>query len=108
MTFEDTDPDAELVQAAVSSVASVTGLVGGMGGVATFLPGRRVDGVRISETEVEIHIAAGLHVPLPAVADEVRTRVQPLVGSRSVSVFIDDVREPSTALSTAEGDDDPQ
>jgi uncharacterized alkaline shock family protein YloU len=92
---DETDADAEAVQAAVRSVSSVVDLVGGMAGVATFLPGRRVDGVRLTPGEVEIHIAAGYDVPLPAVAQQVRERVLPLVGRRAVSVYIDDVRQPA-------------
>jgi hypothetical protein len=86
MTF---DPDA--VAGAALSCAGVIRLSGGFAGeVATYLPGRRVLGVRLSDDHLEVHIVTGLDSPLPDVADRVRAAVSPLV-DHPVWVFIDDV-----------------
>ena len=51
------DPDA--VSAAALSCSQVARLSGGLAGeVATYLPGRRVAGIRIGDDEVEVHIVA--------------------------------------------------
>lgn len=83
-------PD-EIVAATVAC-ASVAAMASGVAGeVATYLPGRRVPGVRIDDLGIEVHVVARWGIPLPEVGEEVRSALQPLVGNRSVSVFIDDV-----------------
>ena len=102
--------DADAVAAAVVACPSVAHLVGGPIGaqVATLLPGRRVEGVRVTEDQVEIHIASRWGVPIREVAAEVRAAVGPLVGRRSVLVAVDDIDEPRAALPAggSTGDDD--
>lgn len=97
------DVDVDAVAAAVSGCASVSHLVGGSAGdqIATFLPGRRVAGVRVSPDEVEVHIASRWDVPVPDVAAEVRAAVAPLVGGRSIAVAVDDIGDPVAALPAA-------
>lgn len=88
------DPDA--IARAALSCAGVIRLSGGFAGeVATYLPGRRVVGVRLSGDHVEIHIVAGLDRPLPDVGERVRAAVHRFV-DLAVWVFIDDV-EPSVS-----------
>jgi hypothetical protein len=90
--------DVDAVAAAVAACPSVVGLSGGvLGEVATHLPGRRVTGVRVASGVVEVHIVACWVDSLPAVGDEVRAAVGPLVGGRPVTVFIDDLAEQSPA-----------
>ena len=89
----DSGFDAEGVAAAAAACPSVSRLTAGSLGVevATYLPGRRVRGVRLDGGTVEVHVAALDGVPLPRVGEEVRAAVAPLVGTASVSVYIDDL-----------------
>ncbi|MEP7161090.1 MAG: hypothetical protein ABI746_08290 [Dermatophilaceae bacterium] len=63
---------------------------GAFGEVATYLPGRKVTGVRISEGVTEVHVVVDMGPPLLATATAIRAAVQPLVGTE-VHVFIEDV-----------------
>ena len=87
--------DAEAVATAVEACPSVARLTAGNLGVevATYLPGRRVRGVRLDGATVEVHVAARDGVPLPRVGEDVRAAVAPLVGGARVSVYIDDLDE---------------
>jgi hypothetical protein len=87
--------DADAIAAAAQSCPSVARLSGGLvGEVATFLPGRRVTGVRLLPEEVEVHVVARWDRPLQAVAEEVRVIVAPLSEGLPVAVFIDDIETP--------------
>lgn len=94
------DVDADAVAAAVTACPSVVRLLGGPVGaqVATLLPGRRVEGVRVTADAVEVHIASRWGVPIPEVAAEVRLAAAPLVGARTITVAVDDIDEPLAAL----------
>lgn len=66
-------PDAEAIAEAVRALPSVAALGGGgVTQVATFLPGRRVPGVRVADGRVEVHVTARLDMPLQDVAQSVR------------------------------------
>jgi len=83
---------AEAVAAGVCAVPGVARLSGGKAGqVATYLPGRRVSGVRIMGDIVEVHLVARWVASLPQLAQEVRAALDPLVAGRAVSVFVEDV-----------------
>ena len=76
--------------AAVRGVARLSG--GGAGAAATHAPGRRIDGVRLRDGSIEIHlVAAGSVVFLPTVAAAVRDAVTPLAGGSRIDVYIDDL-----------------
>ncbi len=94
---------AEAVAAVMSTVPGVARLSGGKAGeVATYLPGQRVSGVRVSGDDVEVHLVARWVASLPQLADDVRAALDPLVAGRSVSVFVEDVEAgPLGSLSTA-------
>ena len=89
-------PDPDAIAAALASCPSVSGLSGGIAGeVATYLPGRRVSGVRSSPGAVEVHVVARYGVPLPEIDAEVRAAVQAAVpGPLQVDVVIADVEDP--------------
>ncbi|WP_349536116.1 hypothetical protein [Rhodococcus rhodochrous] len=82
---------ADLVADAALSVPGVVGLHrGAFGEVATYLPGRRVEGVRLTDRLCAVHIVVRIPADLQAVADAVRVRVSSLVDV-PVQVTIEDV-----------------
>lgn len=88
-------PDLDVVAAAALGCPLIADLTGGrFGEAATYLPGRRLVGVRSVGGEIEIHVVARGTVPLPEVADAVRAAVAPYTGDVPVSVFIDDIQLP--------------
>lgn len=88
--------DAEAIAERALQSTSVSGLYpGGAVEVATYLPGRRISGVRVREDEVEVHVVARWSTPLGDVAEEVRALVTPLAGGLPVSIYIDDVDAPA-------------
>jgi hypothetical protein len=90
--------DVDAVAAVVEALPVVRSLSGGrFGEVATYLPGRRVQGVRVRGDSVEVHVVAGPGVPLPVVGATVRGAVVPLAGGRSVDVHVDDIEVPMSA-----------
>ncbi len=88
-------PDLDAVAAAVSGCPLVAGMSGGrFGEVATYLPGRRLVGVRLQGEELELHVVARWGTPLPDVADAVRRAVAGVAGGRPVTVYIEDIEVP--------------
>ena len=88
-------PDADAVAAATLGCPGVVAMSGGVAGeVATYLPGRRVSGVRIGATTVSVHVVADYGLVLADLADAVRRAVAPLAAGRQVTVAIDDLRLP--------------
>jgi len=82
---------ADRVAAAVLTVRGVTGLHGGMfGETATYLPGRRVPGVRLTQNVADIHLSLAYGAPVFATAQQVRTAVAALVPG-PVNVTVEDV-----------------
>ena len=96
-------PDLEVVAAAALGCPLISNLTGGgLGEVATYLPGRRILGVRVVDGEIELHVIARWDVPLPEVADAVRAAVAPYADGMPVAVFVDDIELPGD--STVEAD----
>ncbi len=94
---------ADQVAAAVLAVRGVTGLHGGMfGETATYLPGRRVPGVRLTENVADIHLSLTYGGPVFATAQQVRTAVAALVPG-PVNVTVEDVTSPADAATTTRG-----
>ena len=89
---------ADAVAAAVRAVPGVAGLhTGVFGEVATYLPGRRVEGVRIGPGGCAVHVVLIWGAPVLATADLVRAAVTPLVGAR-VDVTVEDVVPAATGM----------
>ena len=87
-----TTPDAEAIAAAVRTAPGVAGLhAGGLRLVVTLLPGRRVEGVQVSDDRVTVSVVAQ-GVPIPVLAGQVRARVAPLAGGRPVDVHVADLQ----------------
>ena len=84
--------------AAVLAVPGVHDLHGGViGEVATYLPGRRVSGIRLreagSDTSSEVHVVLDWDSPVLPTADAVRSRLEGLVPG-PVHVVVEDVADP--------------
>lgn len=90
------DPDAVAERAAgCRSVARMSS--GRFGEVATYLPGRRVPGVRVGDGRVEVHVVACWGAPVPDLVAEVRAALTPVAGGLPVDVHVDDVDIPDSA-----------
>jgi hypothetical protein len=88
---------AERIAEAVRLVPGVAGLHGGaFGEVATYLAGRPIVGVRITEYRTEIHLTALVGYPVHDLADAVRTAVRGLTGT-PVDITVEDLALTSTS-----------
>jgi hypothetical protein len=80
-------------------VARLSG--GAFGTVASYLPGRRVVGVRLPLDDgdpVQIAVVARMGVPLPRLADELGAAVAAVLGPVAVDVTVADVEATEPAL----------
>ncbi len=94
--------DLEAVAAAALGSPLIAGLTGGsFGEVATYLPGRRVLGVREVDGTIEVHVVAKWGTPLPEVAEVVRAAVAPHAAGVPVAVFVDDIQVPDLEAGVA-------
>jgi hypothetical protein len=89
-------PDPDAISAAVLTCPSVAGLSGGLAGeVATYLPGRRITGVRIEPGSAEVHVIARYGTSLTDVATQVRRAVgRATPGLGKLDVVVADVQDP--------------
>jgi hypothetical protein len=92
--------DAEEIASTVATCPAVAAMSAGpTGTVATYLPGRRVFGVRVRNRRVEIHVVGVWGVPIPSLVSEVRRSVAELVDGHDVDIVVEDLGEPAPALS---------
>ncbi|MGH3616193.1 MAG: hypothetical protein ACRDRK_27095 [Pseudonocardia sp.] len=83
---------ADLIAVAVLACPDVAGLHGGrFGEVATYLPGRQVTGVRITPTDVFVHVIARYPATVDQIDTAVRIALVPHVGALSVTLTIEDM-----------------
>ncbi|KQT91531.1 hypothetical protein ASG49_10940 [Marmoricola sp. Leaf446] len=89
---EPVEPDpVDRVADAVVRVPGVTGLhAGSYGEVATYLPGRRVAGVRQRDGITEVHVTVAMGTAILEAATQVRTAVEAVTGDE-VHVVVEDV-----------------
>jgi len=90
--------EVDLADAVTSAVLDVDGVASMHGGIfgeaATYLPGRRVLGVRIRPTGTEVNVVAEPGYPLPALADRIRAAVLGVPGAVApVDVHIDGIED---------------
>ncbi len=86
---------ADAIAAAVLACPAVAALYGGGPvQVATFLPGRRVEGVQLADDRVRVAVVAAYGVPMIVLAEQVRAAVSPLAGGRPVDLHIGDLQLP--------------
>ena len=89
--------DIDAVVAAVRGCAGVSGLDGGQfGEVASYLPGRKVEGVVVSGGRVRVQIRSQWAVPAPELAALIKAVLVPLTGHRPVDVVIADIDDPAS------------
>lgn len=86
---------ADRIAAVVASCPQVTGLAGGP--IATYLPGRVVQGVAVGEDQVRIAVVAAYGPPMAEVADQVRAAVRSVAPKLRIDVMIEDLRVPGGA-----------
>lgn len=97
-TTADPDALAELVAAAVTAHPAVARLHGGyFGAVATYLPGRRLLGVRLGRGDEPVEVAVVLHLggPIPHIVRELRSEVSTLCGGAAVDITVADLAVPA-------------
>ncbi len=88
-----TDPDVAAWAGAVEACPSVACL---SGTIATYLPHDRVEGLRVANGHVEVHVVGRWDTTVPDLAREVRTALAAHT-SLPVSVFVDDLADPVPA-----------
>jgi hypothetical protein len=100
--------DAELAEAIAAAVVTCPAVASlHAGGIAhravTYLPGRRIDGVRLDGERVAVSVVGVYGVPVAVLADQVRTAVAALVPGWAVDVHVADLRplQPPPAGPTA-------
>lgn len=85
---------AERVAAAVTAHPAVAGLHSGVfGAVATYLLGRRLEGVRIGTADEPVEVGVVLHLdrPIPEVVRTLRREVSGMCGGAPVDIVVADV-----------------
>jgi hypothetical protein len=91
------DPDptaADDIAALVLAVPDVVRLhAGRFGEVATYLPGRRVTGIKLGADLIEVHVVVAGQVPVRETAQLLHAALATLVAS-PVHVFVEDVAGP--------------
>lgn len=87
--------DVDAVAAAVRACLDVDDLDGGpFDAVASYLPGRRVPGVRVASDRVTVQLRSRWGVPLPLIGQQVRAAVLPLVAGRKLDIVVSDIADP--------------
>ena len=78
--------------AGCAHVAQLT--TGQAGRIRTLLPGRQVDGVRVTADAVEIHVVAHFGPTVDAIGAQVVAAVAPFTDGRAIRVHVDDLLLP--------------
>ena len=85
--------DVDAIAAAMMACPAVAALhEGGTRAVATYLPGRRVVGVRIEEERVLVSVVLASGSSVQMLEAQVRSRLAPHVRGRQVDVHVADVQ----------------
>ena len=97
--------DVDAIAAATLRCPAVAGLDGGgTRFVATYLPGRRVVGVRADDHRVLVSVVLARAASVMTLNKQVRAAVAPLVGGRTVDVYIADVDTGEDPAATTSGE----
>jgi hypothetical protein len=90
--------DVDAVAAAVRGCPGVSGLDGGpFSGVASYLPGRKVEGIVVRDGRVIVQVRSRWAVPVPELAAVITAMLVPLTGNRPVDLVIADIDDPPRA-----------
>lgn len=95
--------DIDAVVTAVRGCPGVHDLHGGPPQLtATYLPGRRVEGVRVEPLAVAVQVRARWGVPVSELSAQIRTALAPIAGGRRIDIMWADVADrPSSAPAPA-------
>jgi hypothetical protein len=94
--------DVDALAAAISACPSVARLGSGRSGaIATYLPGRRVTGVRLAADRIAVEVVARWQFPIATVANDVRQVGAAIAPGRRVDVTITDIEVPGEAAAPA-------
>ena len=97
--------DVDVIAAVTLACPAVAGMHGGGPRVvATYLPGRRVEGVRVEDDGVLVSVVLRYGVPVRSLEAQVRAALAPHVGGRSIDVHVADVQPPEAATVTRTGE----
>lgn len=91
------EPD-DVVAAALATAGVVRLDPGADGEVATYLPGRRVHGVRVGDDRVEVHLVVDASRDVRETAAAVRSTVTALAPGITVDVVVADLQLPDGIL----------
>jgi uncharacterized alkaline shock family protein YloU len=90
--------EAEVIAATVRDCPSVVDLAGGrFGEVATYLPGKRITGVRVTEDRIDVHLVGRYGIPIPVLAVEIRAALTHVARGRAVDIRVEDLWMPPPA-----------
>jgi len=93
------DVDVDAIARSVERCPGVASLSSGPTGLAvSYLPGRRVEGVRVTDEVVEVHVVARWGVTAQVVDGEVRGAVSSMTAGRRVDLYIEDVEVPTVLV----------
>ena len=84
---------ADAVRAALTRCPAVAAVRSGgpASRTATYLPGRRVDGVHVDPDRIAVSVVGVQGIPVGVLADQVRTAVAPFAAGRPVDVHVADL-----------------
>lgn len=102
--------DTDRIADAVLGCPGVAQLHGGrFGEVATYLPGRRVSGIRVDPTApaVEVHVVGRYPASVAEIDHQVRTALLPLLGGARVDVVVGDYAGPTEPTPVRQSDSAP-
>jgi hypothetical protein len=92
------EPDPEQIGALTLTCALVEGLHGGeFGEAATYLPRRRVIGVRVTPTEVAVHVTARYPATISEVDTQLRAVLEPYLAGLPLMITVEDYAPPPSA-----------
>jgi hypothetical protein len=84
-------PDPERIAGVTAACPLVAGLNGGpLGGVATYLPRRRVTGVRVGPAGVDVHVTARYPATIREVDTQLRAALAPHLGGLPLAITVED------------------
>lgn len=85
--------DVDAIAAAALACPAVAGLhEGGTRAVATYLPGRRLVGVRVEDGRVLVSVVLGPRSSVRSLEAQLRSALAPLVDGREIDVHVADVQ----------------